>query len=80
MKEIPIYGVRRVRAGGTCGWCFWGGDRSDADDFFSPVHVDHIDDIIPSVLPYLALAPGFKFIIDKNGYEDVWYEPEEIKI
>lgn len=78
LNEVPIYGVRRVRAGGACGWFLWGGDRSDADDFFSPVHLGHLEEIIPLVLPYLGLAPGFKFIIDKNGYEDVWYDPEEL--
>ncbi|WP_455685330.1 immunity protein Imm33 domain-containing protein [Variovorax paradoxus] len=40
------------------------------------MHVEHISEILPIAQKYLALAPGFKFIIDENGYEDVWYEPE----
>lgn len=28
------------------------------------------------IMKYLALAPGFKFIADNNGYEDIWYEGE----
>lgn len=26
-------------------------------------------------MPYLALAPGYRFIIDDEGYEDIWHEP-----
>ena len=76
LTKSPIYGVRRARKDDTCGWYLWAGEFSDSEDFFSPMHVGHISEILPIAQKYLALAPGFKFIIDKNGYEDVWYEPE----
>lgn len=76
LTKIPVYGVRRARENDTCGWYLWGGEFSDAEGFFSPVHVGHISEVLPIAKKYLALAPGFKFIIDANGYEDVWYESE----
>lgn len=75
IKNQPLYGVRHRRENDTCGWYLWGGEYSDDDEFFQPVHFSHIHEIIPNyALKYLALAPGFKFITDNNGYEDVWYE------
>jgi hypothetical protein len=46
---------------------------SDADDFFKPMHVEHLPDWCPEALPYLALPPGWGFIL-APGYEDVWYD------
>lgn len=76
LETMPISGVRVKPENGTDGWYIWGGEYSSDDDFFKPVHASHVKDILPQVLPYLALAPGYKFIIDDEGYEDVWYDPE----
>ncbi|MEB4675230.1 hypothetical protein MXL54_10660 [Enterobacteriaceae bacterium G50] len=77
LKNQPIYGVRVARDGDSCGWYLWGGEYSASDDFFQPVHFSHLYEIIPKyIMKYLALAPGFKFIADDNGYEDIWYEGE----
>lgn len=70
-----VYDVRHERENGTCGWYIWGGNYSDHDDFFQPVHFFHIADIVPDyILKYLALTQVFKFITDENSYEDVWFE------
>lgn len=75
IKSQPIYGVRQRRENNTCGWYLWGGDYSEDENFFQPVHFSHVYEIVPEyVFKYLALAPGFKFITDSVGYEDVWYE------
>jgi hypothetical protein len=74
LKLNPIYGVRESMDGDTTGWFIWGGPHSDAADFFQPVHVDHLAELLPIVLPFLGLEPGFKFITDRSGYEDVWRE------
>lgn len=71
----PIYGVRVRPTDGVSGWYIWGGPHSTDPDFFQPIHAAHIPDLCPIVLKYLALAPGYKFIIDSSGYEDVWSEP-----
>ncbi|WP_205700443.1 immunity protein Imm33 domain-containing protein [Cobetia marina] len=70
----PIQGVRLESEKGETGWYLWAGDFSDADDFFKPVHLEHIDNFFPEVKSYLGLGAGYKFIIDNEGYEDVWYE------
>ena len=49
-----------------------GGRRlSDAADFFVPLHVEHLDDWRPEVVAYLALPPGWRFLL-VPGHEDVW--------
>lgn len=72
---MPITGVRIAPDNGVDGWYIFGGEFSDDVNFYQPVHQSHIGEILPQVLPYLALAPGYKFMIDNEGFEDVWYEP-----
>ncbi|MEO8528450.1 MAG: hypothetical protein ABI435_05175 [Pseudolysinimonas sp.] len=69
---MPINGLRHPPSEGTSGWFIWAGeDLSDAPDFFVPLHVEHLIEWRPEVLPYLALPPGSRFLI-AQGYEDVW--------
>lgn len=74
LERMPITGVRIAPENGTNGWYLWGGDSSDSPDFFKPVHAQHLIEILPLVVKYLALEPGFKFMVDHEGYEDVWRE------
>ena len=53
---------------------------STASDFFSPVHIEHLRDYLPQVEEYLDLPPGFRFLIDGDDYEDVWYDPELLQL
>jgi hypothetical protein len=55
-------------------WC--GGEISTEDDFFSPLHDEHIEDYLAQVKEYLDLPPGYRFPIDSNKYADVWYDPD----
>jgi hypothetical protein len=71
----PINGMRAFPDDGFAGWYIWAGDYSSDDDFFQPVHISHLPVIWPELLPYLALAPDYRFIMDDDGYEDVWNEP-----
>lgn len=71
----PVNGLRHQPEGGTCGWYLWAGEELSPDpDFFVPVHVAHLSEWCPAVLPYLGLAPGWRFLI-APGYEDVWFDP-----
>ncbi|MGZ8407248.1 MAG: immunity protein Imm33 domain-containing protein [Caulobacteraceae bacterium] len=71
----PINGLRHQPEEGTTGWFLWAGEQmEESDDFFKPAHVHHLKDLRPEVLPYLGLAPGWRFLIAPN-YEDVWYDP-----
>ncbi|MCL2310855.1 MAG: hypothetical protein FWC42_11460 [Proteobacteria bacterium] len=74
--KLPIRGDRLQPEKGTAGWYIWAGDDFSADlDFYQPVHIAHLHEIWPELIPYLALAPGYHFVIDDQGYEDIWYEP-----
>ena len=73
----PINGLRHNPEKGTNGWYIWCGDNfSEADDFFEPLHVEHIDDYLPIVKKYLGLPPGYRFQIDCNDHEDIWFDVE----
>jgi hypothetical protein len=66
--------------GDTCGWYLWAGEGfSEAPDFFEPLHVDHLVGRCPAVLPYLALGPGWRFLM-ANGHEDVWYDESLLRV
>ena len=76
LSKQPLYGVRIMPTDKTTGWYICGGTWSDAPDFYQPVCLSHLRERCPSVWKYLSLEPGFKFLIDHAGYEDVWKEPE----
>ena len=70
----PINGLRHEPVGDTNGWYIWAGPELSQDpDFFTPLHVHHLGEWCPQVLPYLALPPGSRFLI-AEGYEDVWHD------
>lgn len=72
----PIHGLRHREEGDTTGWYIWAGEWSNEEDFFKPLHVMHLleDEYYHIVLQYLGLAPGWRFLIDNNGHEEVWYD------
>jgi hypothetical protein len=73
----PLNGLRSSPEGRTCGWYIWGGrDLPDAPDFFASLQVAHLTDRCPSVLPYLALPPGWRFLLGANNHVDVWHDPK----
>lgn len=73
----PINGLRHNPENETNGWYIWCGTELSKDpEFFSPLHVEHIAEYLPEVEEYLTLPPGYRFLIDGNDYEDVWFEEE----
>lgn len=76
---IPVNGLRHPPGRGTTGWFIWAGEElSSAPDFFAPVHVKHLHER-PEVLRYLALPPGWRFLI-AGSYEDVWFDASLLDI
>jgi hypothetical protein len=72
--KYPLNGLRHPPENGTCGWFLWAGEQlSLAPDFFQPLHVEHLMERCSRVLPYLALPPGWRFLL-ADGYEDVWQD------
>lgn len=75
LGKIPINGIRHIlKEGENISWFFYCGEFCDDDDFFKPMHIEHLSDYLPQVMPYVALEQGFRFVIDNEGYEDVWKE------
>lgn len=72
---LPIHGLRHSPKGNTSGWYIWSGEYSEDPDFFSPLHVEHAISESAIFAQYLGLAPGWRFLIGENGYEDVWFDP-----
>jgi hypothetical protein len=81
-KPRIVNGLRHPLTADTAGWYFWLGDHLSQDaDFFRALHVWHLPESAPSVVRYLLLAPGWRFLIDvSNGYEDVWYDPQLLDV
>ena len=76
----PINGFRHQPSDDTCGWFIYGGKKlSQDDDFFVPLHVAHIHEWSPSVVKFLGLPPGWRFLIAGN-YEDVWFDESLLHI
>lgn len=76
---MPMNGMRHTPEGSTTGWYIWAGEEfSEDQDFFVPLHVEHIKEWCPLVVKYLGLAPGFRFLITDTGYEDVWRDEKLI--
>ena len=74
--KVPLNGIRSPAVGDTNGWYLWFGEQSFADDFFKPLHTEHLIERCPLALPFLALPPGWGFITDTAGYVDVWFDPQ----
>lgn len=75
LHQSPIYGTRiDLPENGTISWFIHCGEHADDIDFYQPLHTAHLQELLPQVLDYLALPSGAKFIIDRDGYEDVWTE------
>lgn len=75
-KLLPINGLRLKAEGDTTGWYIWAGSEISQDpDFFLPLHVEHLIEWCPLVIPYLLLPIGWRFQIAPD-YEDVWFDEE----
>ena len=78
LDRDPIHGLRHPREERTTGWFIWTGEYSEADDFFQPMCAEHLLQLRPDIIKYLGLDIGFRFLADKNDYEDIWYD-EKLK-
>ncbi len=71
--DLPPLNARRVSPErGTCGWYIWGGEgagRSRTPGFFQTLQVAHLVERCPQIIPFLALAPGWRVRLDGEGPE-----------
>lgn len=77
----PIHALRHPIEGDTTGWYIWAGEYSEDKDFFKPLHVVHLLEWCPLILPYLGLPAGCRVLIAEDGnYIDVWEDESLLKI
>ncbi len=77
---LPLNALRHPAEGDTCGWYVWWGDTFTEDpNFFQPLHVSHLPERCPQLLPYLALPAGWRVQV-APGHEDVWYDERLLNI
>jgi hypothetical protein len=70
----PINALRHTPESGTSGWFIWGGTELANDpEFFQPLHVSHLPQYVPQMIPFLGLAPGWRVLLAPDR-EDVWYD------
>lgn len=75
LGEEPLNGLRLQPEGGTSGWYIWAGTTlSTKSDFFEPLHHHHLREYAPTSLPFLALPPGWRFLVAPDQV-DVWFDP-----
>ncbi len=80
LGQLPINGLRHPSTEVTCGWFIWCGEEfSEAPDFFSSLHVAHLDEICPEVIKFLGLPAGYRFLI-AGDYVDAWYDASLLNI
>ena len=71
---LPINGLRHPETHLTNGWYIWAGETfSTEPDFFKPLHIEHIQEWCPLAERFLALPPGYRFLVSLD-YEDVWFD------
>ena len=78
-RQLPIHGLRHPPAGDTSGWYIWSGEYSDNPSFFVPVHAVHMRERCPTIIKYLGLGPGWRFL-SAPGHEDVWFDASLLNV
>jgi hypothetical protein len=79
LGQTPLNALRHPIEGDTTGWYIWAGEQmSEEVNFFQPLHVEHLSNYVPELLPYLGLAPGWRVLL-ANSHEDVWYDENLLK-
>lgn len=77
---VPLNGLRHPPEGNTSGWYLWAGEELTSDpNAFLPVHIEHLSEWRPEVLKYLALPPGWRFLV-AGDYEDVWFDASLLNV
>jgi len=79
LGQLPLNAMRSQPHGAACGWYVWGGDFSDAPDFFEPLHVQHLAHYAPALVPYLALTTGWRVQL-ASDHVDVWYDDKLLAV
>lgn len=72
--QLPINGLRHPPTETTSGWYLWCGEKFlDSANWFVPVCTADLYKEIPEIAAFLALPPGYRFLI-AGDYVDVWFD------
>lgn len=75
LDQEPIIGLRKKPdPSDNVAWFIYGGELQEDENFFEIVDIEKLHDIFSEALAFLALDEGYRFMIDKDEYEDVWHE------
>jgi len=78
--KTPINGLRHPRTEGASGWYIWCGEKYSLEpNFFSPLHLEHLNERCPEIIRLLGLPPGYRFLL-AGEYLDIWYDPRLLDI
>lgn len=78
--QLPINGLRHPPEKSTNGWYIWYGEElSEVDEFFSPLHANHLLNRCPEIVKFLGLPPGYRFLL-AGDYLDIWYDESLLDI
>ena len=76
---FPIHGLRHPPQGNGTGWFIWADEYSNDPEFFMPIHLGHLNEWCPDIIPYLGLAPSWRFLYAPD-YEDVWEDSNLLRV
>lgn len=80
LRAEPLNALRHPEENESCGWYIWGGEGlSESPQFFQPVHVLHLVEYCPAIVPYLGLAPGWRVLLAPSQRE-VWYDSSLLSV
>ena len=72
LGQWPLNARRITPERGSCGWYVWGGEgRSSEAGFFQSLQVVHLLERCPQLMPYLALAPGWRVRVDEQAQAEI---------
>jgi hypothetical protein len=77
---VPLNGLRHPPSNDTNGWYIWAGEiLEQREDFFVPLHLEHLGRWRRGILRFLALPPGWRFLV-AGDCEDVWFDPALLQV
>lgn len=79
LSRSPLNAMRHPPQRGTSGWYVWGGEFSDDPNFFKLLAAKQMPTLVPALVPYLALAPGWRVLLGE-GHEELLYDPRLVNL
>jgi hypothetical protein len=80
LGALPVNGLRHPPTENMSGWFIWcGAELSEDQNFFSPLHVLHLEEKCPEVLRFLGLPAGYRFLL-AGDHVDVWSDPKLLDV